>query len=162
MTLTTLHRSPSLHSTRREGAFRPHHWAYRCADLRRLIIAASNGKAHRILKIDRTDPTGLNVVEDPTTYTARELEQLLLMIKDGNKSSGGLEKVMDFQYVLIELPIKLVSSFPSGLIGFVKFTAGWYLIGIARRSVVGLLGGHYSELLAHSIGTWLIPSLSLR
>ncbi|EIW71658.1 hypothetical protein TREMEDRAFT_27142 [Tremella mesenterica DSM 1558] len=93
----------------------------------RLIIAASSGDVHKVLKIDRTDPTGLSVVQDPTTYTHRELEQLLLMIKDGNKSQGGLEKVMDFY----------------GLIGFVRFTAGWYLIGIAKRSVVGLLGGHY-------------------
>jgi hypothetical protein len=33
----------------------------------------------------------------------------------------------------------------SGIVGFVKFTAGWYLILITKRSVVGLLGGHYSE-----------------
>lgn len=33
----------------------------------------------------------------------------------------------------------------SGIIGFVKFTSGWYLVLITKRSVVGLLGGHYSE-----------------
>ena len=32
----------------------------------------------------------------------------------------------------------------SGIAGFVKFTAGWYLVLITKRSVVGLLGGHYS------------------
>jgi hypothetical protein len=31
----------------------------------------------------------------------------------------------------------------SGIVGFVKFTAGWYLILVTKRSVVGLLGGHY-------------------
>jgi len=35
----------------------------------------------------------------------------------------------------------------SGIIGFVKFTSGWYLVLITKRSVVGLLGGHYSEYL---------------
>jgi hypothetical protein len=33
----------------------------------------------------------------------------------------------------------------SGIIGFVKFTSGWYLVLITKRSVVGLLGGHYSK-----------------
>jgi hypothetical protein len=27
--------------------------------------------------------------------------------------------------------------------GFVRFTAGWYMILISKRSVVALLGGHY-------------------
>lgn len=34
----------------------------------------------------------------------------------------------------------------SGIVGFVKFTSGYYLVLITKRSVVGLLGGHYSEL----------------
>jgi hypothetical protein len=33
----------------------------------------------------------------------------------------------------------------SGIVGFVKFTAGYYLVLITKRSVVGLLGGHYSQ-----------------
>jgi len=28
-------------------------------------------------------------------------------------------------------------------LGFVKFTAGWYMLLITKRSVVALLGGHY-------------------
>ncbi|ORX37871.1 SacI homology domain-domain-containing protein [Kockovaella imperatae] len=93
----------------------------------RFYITASTGSVHRILKIDRTDPTSLNVVEDTTTYDAKELDQLLRMVQDGNKSQGGLEKVLEFH----------------GIVGFVRFTAGWYLILITKRSVVGLLGGHY-------------------
>ncbi len=27
--------------------------------------------------------------------------------------------------------------------GFVRFTAGWYLVAITKRTVVALLGGHY-------------------
>ena len=41
----------------------------------------------------------LNVVEDATTYDSVELDLLLRMVQDGNKSQGGLEKVLEFQYV---------------------------------------------------------------
>ncbi|OCF46064.1 polyphosphoinositide phosphatase [Kwoniella heveanensis CBS 569] len=93
----------------------------------RFYITASTADTHRVLKIDRTDPTILNVVEDSTVYDSAELDLLLRMVQDGNKSQGGLEKVLEFH----------------GIVGFVKFTAGWYLILITKRSVVGLLGGHY-------------------
>ncbi|WWC65713.1 uncharacterized protein I303_108335 [Kwoniella dejecticola CBS 10117] len=93
----------------------------------RFYITASTADTHRVLKIDRTDPTTLHVVEDQTVYDGAELDLLLRMVQDGNKSQGGLEKVLEFH----------------GIVGFVKFTAGWYLILITKRSVVGLLGGHY-------------------
>ncbi|WWD20149.1 hypothetical protein CI109_104625 [Kwoniella shandongensis] len=93
----------------------------------RFYITASTADTHRVLKIDRTDPTVLNVVEDSTVYDSSELDLLLRMVQDGNKSQGGLEKVLEFH----------------GIVGFVRFTAGWYLILITKRSVVGLLGGHY-------------------
>ncbi|ORY34868.1 SacI homology domain-domain-containing protein [Naematelia encephala] len=93
----------------------------------RFYVTASTGDTHRVLKIDRTDSTSLNVTEDATTYDGAELDLLLRMVQDGNKSQGGLEKVLEFH----------------GIVGFVKFTAGWYLILITKRSVVGLLGGHY-------------------
>lgn len=31
----------------------------------------------------------------------------------------------------------------SGIVGFVRFTAGWYAILIKQRAAVGLVGGHY-------------------
>ncbi|WVN86922.1 uncharacterized protein L203_102097 [Cryptococcus depauperatus CBS 7841] len=93
----------------------------------RLYITSSTGNTHRVLKIDRTDSTVLNVVEDSTIYDSNELGTLLRMVKDGNKSQGGLDLVMEFH----------------GIIGFVKFTAGWYMILITKRSKVGLLGGQY-------------------
>lgn len=40
---------------------------------------------------------------------------------------------------------RIYADVDSGIIGFVKFTSGWYLVLITKRSVVGLLGGHYSE-----------------
>src|SRR5579859_1305406 len=38
--------------------------------------------------------------------------------------------------------------------GFIRFTAGWYMILISKRSVVALLGGHY---LYHCESTETIP-----
>ncbi len=97
--------------------------------LRRYYITASAGSTHRVLKIDRAD-TDLNVVEDATEYDTEQLDLLLKMVDEGNKSQGGLTKGHDF----------------FGIVGFVKFTTTWYLCIVTQRSVVGLLGGHYSEL----------------
>lgn len=63
----------------------------------RFYITASAADTHRVLKIDRTDPTVLHVTEDATTYDSSELDLLLRMVQDGNKSQGGLEKVLEFQ-----------------------------------------------------------------
>ncbi|WVQ79290.1 hypothetical protein IAT38_001387 [Cryptococcus sp. DSM 104549] len=104
----------------------------------RLYMTASTGEIHRVLKLDRTDPTTLNVVEDSTVYDTQELQTLLQMVKDGNKSQGGLDMVMEFL----------------GLVGFIKFTGGWYLILMTKRSEVGLLGGHY---IYHCDDTMLFP-----
>src|SRR5258706_2642858 len=41
-----------------------------------------------------------------------------------------------------------------GWTGFVKFTAGWYMVLITKRSVVALIGGHY---LYHLEGTDMLP-----
>lgn len=38
--------------------------------------------------------------------------------------------------------------------GFIRFTAGWYMILISKRSVVALLGGHY---LYHCENTDIVP-----
>jgi hypothetical protein len=57
-----------------------------------------------LLKIDRTDPAALSVVEDATTYDDAQLDLLLRMVQDGNKSQGGLEKVLEFQWVLHPTP----------------------------------------------------------
>jgi hypothetical protein len=66
---------------------------------RRFYITASTANSHRVLKIDRTDPTQLSVTEDGTTYDDAQLDLLLRMVQDGNKSQGGLEKVLEFQCV---------------------------------------------------------------
>ena len=47
----------------------------------------------RVLKIDRLDPSELNLREDSTTYTESECSDLLRRIHEGNKSTGGLKFV---------------------------------------------------------------------
>ncbi|KAN0140820.1 SacI homology domain containing protein [Lactarius tabidus] len=95
----------------------------------RFYVVASNASEslHRIIKIDRTSQDELVVIEDEAVYTGRQMTAMLKMLEDGNKASGGLGRPRVF----------------FGLLGFVKFTAGWYMILITKRSPVALLGGHY-------------------
>ncbi|KAI0785573.1 polyphosphoinositide phosphatase [Abortiporus biennis] len=96
----------------------------------RFYIVASNtsDSRHKIIKIERTTTQDdVVVVEDETLYSGKQMSAMLKMIDDGNKACGGLGKAR----VIF------------GLAGFVKFTAGWYMILITKRTVVALLGGHY-------------------
>ncbi|KAF8628570.1 hypothetical protein AX17_005966 [Amanita inopinata Kibby_2008] len=106
----------------------------------RFYIIASNAadSRHRIIKIDRTSLEELAVVEDEAEYSGKQMSAMLKMLDDGNKASGGLGKAKVFY----------------GIAGFVKFTAGWYMILAMKRSVVALLGGHY---LYHCENTEMIP-----
>ncbi|EIW76771.1 hypothetical protein CONPUDRAFT_63271 [Coniophora puteana RWD-64-598 SS2] len=106
----------------------------------RFYIVSSNASdsRHRITRIDRASQQELTVQEDETEYSGKHMNELLKMIDDGNKSSGGLGKAR----VIF------------GVAGFVRFTAGWYMIVITKRSVVALLGGHY---LYHCENTEMIP-----
>ncbi|RCH83692.1 phosphatidylinositol-3,5-bisphosphate 5-phosphatase, partial [Rhizopus stolonifer] len=94
---------------------------------------------YRVLKIDRTNPNELDVFEDDVLYTEQEKTRLLKMIEDGNLSVGGLQLS----------PMEI-----HGLVGFIKFTQGWYMIFITKRRQVAVLGGHY---VYHIDKTRLIP-----
>ncbi|KAI8589540.1 polyphosphoinositide phosphatase Fig4 [Geranomyces variabilis] len=95
----------------------------------RFFIVGSNqsDERFRVLKIDRTDGNELNVIEDEVVYTKVEMQELLSMIENGNKASGGLHKVASF----------------FGIVGFIRFLEGYYIILITKRSAVALIGGHY-------------------
>jgi hypothetical protein len=126
----------------------------------RFYVVASNtsDSVHRIVKIDRTSQDELVVVEDEATYTGKEITAVLKMLEDGNRSSGGLSKPKVFFGLVGTL---LCSSFSlhslTTLKGFIRFTAGWYMMLITKRSVVALLGGHY---LYHCESTEIIPITS--
>ena len=58
----------------------------------RFYVVASNASdsRHRIIKIDRTSPADLLVVEDDTDYSGKQMSAMLKMLDDGNKVSGGI------------------------------------------------------------------------
>lgn len=58
------------------------------------MIGRDKGRTYwRVLKIDRLDPSELNIREDSTTYTESECSELLRRIHEGNKPTGGLKFV---------------------------------------------------------------------
>lgn len=80
----------------------------------------------------------LNVTSDRVVYTRSQVSDLLDMISEGNKSTGGIKEVGRF----------------FGIIGFIRFTSTYYMVLISKRSVVGLLGGHY---IYHCDETKILP-----
>ncbi|KAK9923817.1 hypothetical protein M0R45_032217 [Rubus argutus] len=80
----------------------------------------------RVLKIDRLDPSELNILEDSATYTDNECYDLLKRIHEGNKSMGGL-KFITICY---------------GIVGFVKFLEPYYMLIITKRRKIGAICGH--------------------
>lgn len=84
-----------------------------------------------MLKINRENPNPRDISEiireDPLTYTAEEINDILEMINEGNKNQGGL--------------VKLCTA--CGIVGFVKFLNGFYLTMITQKKEVGCIGGNY-------------------
>ncbi|XP_010049319.2 phosphoinositide phosphatase SAC3 isoform X2 [Eucalyptus grandis] len=80
----------------------------------------------RVLKIDRLDPSELNILEDSTTYSERECSDLLRRIHEGNISTGGLKFVTTCY----------------GIVGFIKFLGPYYMLLITKRREIGAICGH--------------------
>ncbi|PWN87360.1 hypothetical protein FA10DRAFT_234437 [Acaromyces ingoldii] len=107
-----------------------------------LVAFNTSQTKFRILKVDRT-PTfaaqlGLNVTSDRVVYTRTQMQELLDMIAEGNKATGGLREVGRF----------------FGIVGFIRFTSTYYMVLISKRSVVALIGGHY---IYHCDETKILP-----
>jgi hypothetical protein len=56
----------------------------------------------------------------------------------------------------------LLYCLSSGIIGFVRFTMTYYLILCTKRSVVALLGGHYSASAFRTLKTTVLVLNSMR
>ncbi|ONK77761.1 uncharacterized protein A4U43_C02F10260 [Asparagus officinalis] len=80
----------------------------------------------RVLKIDRLEPSELNIREDSTTYSESECNELLKRIHEGNISTGGLKFVTTCY----------------GIVGFVKFLGPYYMLLITQRKAIGSICGH--------------------
>ncbi|KAK4396800.1 Phosphoinositide phosphatase SAC4 [Sesamum angolense] len=79
----------------------------------------------KILKIDRLEPSELNIREDSTTYTERECSDLLRRIHEGNRATGGLKFVTTCY----------------GIVGFIKFLGPYYMLLITKRRQIGAICG---------------------
>nr|XP_008119240.1 PREDICTED: polyphosphoinositide phosphatase isoform X2 [Anolis carolinensis] len=87
---------------------------------------------YRVLKIDRTEPKDLVVIDDRHVYTQQEVRELLGRLdlgnrtKIGQKGSSGLSRA--------------ISAF--GIVGFVRFLEGYYIVLITKRRKMADIGGH--------------------
>lgn len=132
------------------------------------MIGRDKSRTHwRVLKIDRLDPSELNVCEDSTTYTESECSELLRRIHEGNMSTGGLKfvttcygivgmfffcLVKNCWYVdsacLVQLCLNksshviLICCSGSLFLGFIKFLGPYYMLLITKRREVGAICGH--------------------
>lgn len=61
-----------------------------------LIGSDRNKRLFRVLKIDRSEPSDLNISEDPVIYSPSEKKSLLQRIDEGNRATGGLTFVGKF------------------------------------------------------------------
>ncbi|CAG9859794.1 unnamed protein product [Phyllotreta striolata] len=92
------------------------------------LVGSNNTQTRfRVLKIDRTEAKELEIYDDKVEYTAEEIHNLICMIESGNKRAGG-----GFS--------KKISAF--GIVGFIKFLEGYYIILITKRRKVSLIGHH--------------------
>ncbi|KAM7367885.1 hypothetical protein PAMP_014153 [Pampus punctatissimus] len=87
---------------------------------------------HRVLKIDRTEPKDLVIIDDKHVYNQQDVRELLGRLdlgnrtKIGQKGSSGLSRA--------------VSAF--GIVGFVRFLEGYYIVLITKRRKMADIGGH--------------------
>ncbi|KAL3845647.1 hypothetical protein ACJIZ3_003050 [Penstemon smallii] len=91
-----------------------------------LIGSDRNKKYFRVLKIDRMEPSDLNISEDPVVYPPQEVKSLLQRIAEGNRATGGLNFVAKVY----------------GIVGCIKFLESYYLILVTKRRQIGCLCGH--------------------
>lgn len=83
----------------------------------------------RVIKIDRMEPRDLIIYDDKVEYTTEEIKDLVNMIDSGNRGrsiNSGCSKV--------------ISAF--GIVGFIRFLEGYYIILITKRRKVAAIGHH--------------------
>ncbi|KAG8230623.1 hypothetical protein J437_LFUL004535 [Ladona fulva] len=88
----------------------------------------------RTLKIDRTEPRELSIIDDDYEYTKDQIKDLVKMIDVGNRPKSGQRggSIMGMSPV--------VSAF--GIVGFVRFLEGYYIIVVTKRRRVAMVGHH--------------------
>ncbi|OCT80385.1 polyphosphoinositide phosphatase isoform X1 [Xenopus laevis] len=87
---------------------------------------------YRVLKIDRTEPKDLVVIDDKHVYTQQEVRELLGRLDLGNRTKMGQKGSSGLS--------RAVSAF--GIVGFVQFLEGYYIVLITKRRKMADIGGH--------------------
>lgn len=98
-----------------------------------LIGTNSSQQRFKVLKIDRSEPRELNISDDRVEYTENELSNLLNSLDQGNRGKNA------HRVGPLGLNRKL-SAF--GLVGFVRFLEGFFMILITKRRKVATIGFH--------------------
>ncbi|XP_062233399.1 phosphoinositide phosphatase SAC2-like [Phragmites australis] len=80
----------------------------------------------RLLKIDRMEPSELNVDEDSTVHSQSEYLDLLKVLDEDHRSTGG---------------VKFVTNC-FGISGFIKFLGPYYMLLITEQRKIGDIFGH--------------------
>ncbi|XP_031847551.1 polyphosphoinositide phosphatase FIG4 isoform X2 [Nomia melanderi] len=101
----------------------------------RFYLMGSNNTLNRfrVLKIDRMEPKELVVVDDKREYNQDEIKDLVKMIDMGNRTRTG-------QRNNVGGVARIVSAF--GIVGFVRFLEGYYIILVTKRRRVTVIGHH--------------------
>ncbi|XP_063299595.1 polyphosphoinositide phosphatase [Pelobates fuscus] len=87
---------------------------------------------YRVLKIDRTEPKDLVIIDDKHVYTQQEVRELLGRLDLGNRTKMGQKGSSGLS--------RAVSAF--GIVGFVQFLEGYYIVLITKRRKMADIGGH--------------------
>ncbi|KAM4903600.1 FIG4 phosphatase, partial [Sylvia borin] len=87
---------------------------------------------YRVLKIDRTEPKDLVIIDDKHVYTQQEVRELLGRLDLGNRTKMGQKGSSGLS--------RAVSAF--GIVGFVRFLEGYYIVLITKRRKMADIGGH--------------------
>lgn len=98
------------------------------------LVGSNNTQTKfRVLKIDRSEPSELIVIDDKMEYTRDDIGDLLAMISKKDKQTKGGQKVSPGLN-------RALSGF--GVVGFVRFREGYYLILITKRRRIAIIGHH--------------------
>ncbi|KAM4772020.1 polyphosphoinositide phosphatase [Rhinophrynus dorsalis] len=87
---------------------------------------------YRVLKIDRTEPKDLVIIDDQHVYSQQEVRELLGRLDLGNRTKMGQKGSSGLS--------RAVSAF--GIVGFVQFLEGYYIVLITKRRKMADIGGH--------------------
>ncbi|XP_052243737.1 polyphosphoinositide phosphatase-like isoform X1 [Dreissena polymorpha] len=114
-----------------------------------IIGSNSTETTFRVLKIDRQEPKDLVIQDDKHVYNKVDIRKLLEMIASGNVKAGKQKHTG-------EGFMKYVSAY--GIVGFVRFLEGYYMVLVTKRSIAAVIGGHVTYKIEDTVMQY-IPNM---